>query len=363
MTTEPTLLPRADAYLDAGQYGQALSLAGRHLAEFPDDVDALLIVARAQSGLGLHQESFSTAQRAVALAPDHPGPWIQLALSAPGAGQVQAAIDAAWRAVQLNPGHWSANLVFAHVATMHGERVFKGEQLRRLRADAFQHAEVARSQAPDNPAVHVVMGYCLADLKRFDEARLSFQQALRLDPDNTDAKGGLGYLDLNSGDAAAAAAASAGVLRDDPTYAAAEHNLNVSVVKAMRWVVFVGMGTYFAIIRSIRYLADVEPPLLVNLIIGTIAVAASIWFVFFVRRFLKRAGGAVTTFVRRNRLVVGWAACFTAVLVGLLITACVPVPQMQGVFGLLVLPPYLAAAVLWIIITRRLKKRYRALQG
>lgn len=363
MTADEALLSRADAYLDAGQYQQALSLAGRHLAQFPDDVDGLIVAARALGGLGRHQEAFDAARRAVSLVPDHPATWIQLAVQAPGAGQVPAAVDAAWRAVQLSPQEWGPHVIFAQTATMHGEKAFKGPQLEQLRVDALHHAEVARSLAPDVPEVHVVLGYCLCDVKRFDEARQAFQHALRLDPDSTDARGGLAYLDLNTGNVTAAAAASAGVLRDDPTYAAAEHNLMVSVVRRMRVAVLVGMAAYLLSIRGIRYLADVEPPILINLIIGAVAVGAATWFAFFVRHFLKTAGRSVATFVRRNKLVVAWGACFAVVLLGLLATACFPVSQMTGVFALVVLPPYLAAAVIWIIINRRLKKRYEAMQG
>ena len=360
MITGPNALATAEAYLDAGQYAQALTFAGQHLAQFPDDVDALLMVSRAQSGLGRHAESFANAQRAVALAPDHPATWIQLAFSAGDDRRAKTAIDAAWHAIQLNPGDWSANFTFAHIATMYGERVFKGRELRRLQEDAFRHAEVVRQQAPDNPASHVVMGYCLADFNRIGEARQSFQQALRLDPDYADAKGGLSYLELNFGDVAAAAAASAGLLRDDPGFAVAEYNLHASVVQGMRWAVMVGMVAFFLSIQGTRYLVHIEPPVLANVILGTVAVAATIWFVVFVLRFLKRAGSTVRTYIARNRLVVAWAGCFVLVLIGLMVTAFTPVDRMVGTL-LLVLPPYLAAAVVWIIITRRLKKQHEIL--
>ena len=91
------------------------------------------------------------------------------------------------------PSHFGGLNNLGNVLTRAGKR----------RAAQAAYEEAVR-QHPGNPLGHVSLGICMLELEQFDGARMHFETALTLDPQNAPAHKGLVYLFSRTGDEAAA---------------------------------------------------------------------------------------------------------------------------------------------------------------
>ena len=92
---------------------------------------------------------------------------------------------------------------------------------------ALQIAGGVLATQPANPAAMVVQGDALTMLRQYDQARQSYEDALRVDPSSTDARIGVARLDLSS-NPAAAETSFLEVLQRDPRNTTALNNLGVA---------------------------------------------------------------------------------------------------------------------------------------
>ncbi|WP_158277262.1 tetratricopeptide repeat protein [Serinibacter arcticus] len=172
--THPDALVLARAYADGGRWQDSLREVAAVLAADPRDVDALLLASRAHLALEETEQALAAAQAAGRLDPTSPAPAMNAALALSALRRPKEAREAADRAVAIAP-----NLVTAHLV-----RIDVETSARSFSREADASGQAALRLAPNDPAVHVALGNL--DLARGQAhlARMSYEQALRLDPDN-----------------------------------------------------------------------------------------------------------------------------------------------------------------------------------
>ena len=111
MTTPatPSALARAEALYDAGRYEQAGELAARHLADDPEDADALTLLARCQHRAGNHAAALTAVEQALRAEPELLMAHLmrtQILLGLKRYGDAEAA---AHRTVELAPQFWGSH--------------------------------------------------------------------------------------------------------------------------------------------------------------------------------------------------------------------------------------------------------------
>lgn len=198
---EDLAVQRAEVLLAMRRYSDALGIATTLVASRPQDPRTWTLLARCQLAGGARAAAVVSARQALALAPDHARvhAWASQVLDA--AGLRNLALDTAQEAVRLDP-----NLVAAHAAVA-------------MRAAAI---------APRG------------DVSSFDhflwqQARWHANEAVRLNPADTEAIFAVAYVDLRSGQYARARRGFRAVLAVDPTAEGAQNNLAVLEMRRMRF--------------------------------------------------------------------------------------------------------------------------------
>lgn len=139
----------------------------------------------------------------------------------PARGHRQRAIHDLRTAVVLMPGDWSLLLDAA------GELRRSGDL-----AGSLDFSEKARALRPSSAAPYLSLGATLFLQRRFDEAMLAYQEALRRDLRSAKAYAGLGEVLLEQDRFAPAAAAFAHALEIDPRDAAVHNSLGITLALA-----------------------------------------------------------------------------------------------------------------------------------
>ncbi|HEV2345459.1 MAG TPA: tetratricopeptide repeat protein [Actinocrinis sp.] len=176
-------LARAQRLLALKRTGEALAIVTVVLSSQPDDPAALRLAARCQSALGSNAEALRTAKAAVAADPHSEHGYRILAEVLRRTKSHKAAAEAAAEAVRLAPEEWRAHLTQAQCL---------------LRVDpnaALKAAERACELAPQSADTHYVRGAILRTLRKKEEARAAYRQALAINPQHAQAHGALAILD------------------------------------------------------------------------------------------------------------------------------------------------------------------------
>lgn len=107
---------------------------------------------------------------------------------------------------------------------------------RMFREGRFQDVLAALSDVADkSPRLLRLQGWSLYRLRRLDEARAAFAQALALAPDDQDARIGLAYCDLSQGRLPQAEAAFTALRRQHPDDIAVLEGLGIVYYRQARW--------------------------------------------------------------------------------------------------------------------------------
>ncbi|RST05751.1 tetratricopeptide repeat protein [Streptomyces sp. WAC05374] len=190
--SEPATLRRAEALYDLERYEQAAALTARHLAQHPDDAPALALLARCRRHLGDRAEALRLADEALRADPGLPSAWFLradlLAHGPAGGPQWAAAEDAARRGLALVPHHWSGYHVLGTILARSDAPARRGEAY----ALALRSVELG----PEEDATHFLLGLTAYRLKDYRTAERAYENALRLNPQSSEAHNNLSLLHL-----------------------------------------------------------------------------------------------------------------------------------------------------------------------
>jgi len=182
---------RAQALLDAGRPAAARDAAARLLAAHPDDSGVLVLLGRAELGLGRYASAAALGERAAAAGPegaegsDGEAGLLLAACAWTAAGRRPEAVAAAVRATRCAPGSWRA---WAQLAV-------SGAAGGRAGAGARAAARRAVRLAPQEPEAHLALAVALRPTVPW-RARPALAAALRLDPQHPIAHVDLGLVEL-----------------------------------------------------------------------------------------------------------------------------------------------------------------------
>lgn len=165
-------------HYQAGRYQDARDAAQTALAANPDSADAYNNLALAYLGLAMYDEGIQAAQNAIRLRPDY-----ELARN-----------NLAW--IQQE----KSEVTPPQALTAQAEQaiLLLNESMAHGRAGRFRECVDTATQAADlNPGLAAAfsnLGFCAANLQRWDEAIRNTQEAIRLEPNFQQARANLAWM-------------------------------------------------------------------------------------------------------------------------------------------------------------------------
>lgn len=284
-------LARAQHLIELGRTEQALALLLDLLAEDPDNGYVVTLAAGATLDLDRLDEAEGWARRAAYLNPGEEWPWRLHAIALSRQGRPTEAIAAARTAVRLEPEGWRTHVVLAEVLR---ERPGGFEE-------AWDEGNRACALAPDEAAVHALMGGLAMQANALWLAEPALRNALRLDPSNASALTDLGRLQLIRHDHVQAARQFADAGRRDIHSTVAEHNVDVALTSAAARAFFLAVAILAAARVSLDFATD-RSVVLAGLVTLALLLGVVTWQAMVLRRLL---GGGARGYVRslpwRNR--------------------------------------------------------------
>ncbi|WP_017538630.1 RDD family protein [Nocardiopsis halophila] len=188
------LLRQADMRLDMGKPEEALKLTERGLASHPESDALWTLRAWAQANLGAHQEAIESAQRAIALNGDNQEAYVRLGFSIRDAGRAFEAYAAGAAVLRIDPDSVRGHIIVASSLADCWRKRFPNSG--HFPAQARAALQRAVELAPEDPWVQVQCGVLLRWLGDDASAVPHFREALRLNPDRTQALRNLAEIDL-----------------------------------------------------------------------------------------------------------------------------------------------------------------------
>jgi Flp pilus assembly protein TadD len=206
MTDGAGAAERGNALLDLGRAIEAEKYFREALAAEPANADLLVSLARSLQQQERYDEARDAARQGLAASPEHLGGLLVLSAAMAGLEDFPAALQAVQRGLQIAPG----------LAQLHAQEgallIAQGNS-----ANAFGPLELARTLDPEDSGTVALISAALYNTRRFEEAERTAADALRLDPDNSEAHRILGLLSLRRGGGRSAVDAHRTALRLDPT--------------------------------------------------------------------------------------------------------------------------------------------------
>jgi tetratricopeptide (TPR) repeat protein len=200
------LLPRAEALVEVRRAAEAATLLGQVLAAQPDNFRAWATMARCHSLLDQRPAMIYAAEQAVRTDPNNEWGHRLLASALLRAGHRALALRPAVESVRLAPQNFWTHYTLATVLL----------RIKETRV-AWPVAVRARELGPLEPATHVLCGEVLQVMADFPAARANYTEALRLDPDDHDARHHLAMLEYRRARPLAAASNLSAVVAGAPT--------------------------------------------------------------------------------------------------------------------------------------------------
>lgn len=176
------------------------------VARAPDDIELLALLGNAYMRGKEYKLANKVFEKAAAMAPDAKSIRTRLALSRLALGQRQRAIDDLDKAVSLDGRIGSAGVVLGLVQLRDGAYM-----------DALETARRLSARNPGNPFPHNLAGAAYLQQNKYDEARASFEAALKISPDYRPARFNLAAVDSRQGRFAAAKTRLGNILKQHPT--------------------------------------------------------------------------------------------------------------------------------------------------
>lgn len=154
--------------LNSGQIRQSLPILTTLFHKDPGDVDTLYRLGLAYSELGQYQQAISLLEKAVEYAPDHVHALVGLGVAEIAAGNPLIAEGWLRKANQLDPSNrWAL-------------RNLAGALMKQRRFDdSLSVIRQCLAVAPDDIAMMIAYGDCLAELGRSDESEVHYRMAVQ----------------------------------------------------------------------------------------------------------------------------------------------------------------------------------------
>lgn len=154
--------------LNAGQVKQALPILTTLYHQDPSDVDTLYRLGLAYSELGQHQQATEFLEKAVELAPDHVHALVGLGVAEAARGNLLIAEEWLRKSLYLEPtNRWALRNL---AGTLMKQRRFD---------DALSMIRECLAVAPDDIAMMIAYGDCLAEIGRSDESEVHYRDAIK----------------------------------------------------------------------------------------------------------------------------------------------------------------------------------------
>jgi tetratricopeptide (TPR) repeat protein len=159
---------KALALLNSGQIKQSLPILTTLYHRDPGDVDTLYRLGLAYSELGQYQQATDLLEKAVELAPDHVHALVGLGVAEIAAGNPLVAEEWLRKAIQLEPSNrWAL-------------RNLAGALIKQQRFDdSLLVIRRCLAVAPNDIAMMIAYGDCLAELDRSDESEVHYRLAVK----------------------------------------------------------------------------------------------------------------------------------------------------------------------------------------
>lgn len=182
--------PRATAATAKMLNEEMLDVAGRTLADFSQDADAIGLMGMAQNRSGNSARAMDYWEKCVRLDPDRADVYDAMGIVALKKGQFEQAA-ALWRkALQRAPSAPGVHYRLARALLRLGNL-----------EEAAAELEADIKITPDASRSYLLLGQTYLQLKQHDKARDSYQAVLRIDPGETDAYYGLAMVCQRLGEA------------------------------------------------------------------------------------------------------------------------------------------------------------------
>ncbi len=204
-------LHRARVLVQLKRKDEAITAIRRSIELQPDDVTVHQNLGWMLISVGRHEEALSAYEKALELQPDSPNSYADVAGTLCQLRRYEKVFPYVEKALQLQPRHESA--LISHTAALIAfgkltEAMANVEELLAANPQSFQGhlwrskilvfmgqperalqlSAASRGIALDNPTNHVNHGWILGSLNRLREAIVCYDKAIKLKPDDTDAR-------------------------------------------------------------------------------------------------------------------------------------------------------------------------------
>lgn len=315
------VLQRAELLTDTDRHQEALRLVTPALAVHPDDPRPHLAASLAHLGIdGGAPEALRHAQEAARLLPQGEHAYRLQALAFLKLKRPREASHVARRAVELEPDVWQTHYIYAHTLL---NDPFTQEQAGRAAAEA-------RRLAPHQPAVHLLAARTYLDGggRATKEERLAaeghIREALRLDPQSSEAAHELARVQLHGHRPSRAMSGFADALRMDPQQSASVAGLSAAFVQ---WVWRAHLVLWAAGFLVVRRVAATDEPASrrVGFLVALVAAAACVWMLTRISTSVDGRLDTVTRAVwRTDKMGAVWAGLLVPVALGYVLAMLLP---------------------------------------
>jgi cytochrome c-type biogenesis protein CcmH/NrfG len=227
-----TVVERAYALTELGRRREAMELLQPHLAAHCDDVEGWCVFARCEMELDEFDSALAHADAALRLDPEEPAAWWLRTMTLILLRRHDEALAAAAECRRLDPDSWLSHTTYAYALSHFPSRL----------AEAFEAACNGVAVSPLEPQAHLAVGLIAAGQGRRRVAERAYRRVLELDPQDADARNGMGTLQMSGwrpGRVQRAAPHYAGALSVDPNHRLARENIDALTVlllrRARRW--------------------------------------------------------------------------------------------------------------------------------
>ncbi len=176
-------LKNAVAYESAGKYESALMSLDEAIGLQNDYIDAWLIKGIILSKLGKCNEAYKCYEKVIELDPNSADAWRLKAAAYTSQNLHEKAAECFTKAVELNPNNLEFRLSLAGCL----------QRLKRF-DDTLKCYIEAKQQMPNDPRIDYYIGVMWGNRADYQKALISFEEALNLKPDFTDAMLGKGIM-------------------------------------------------------------------------------------------------------------------------------------------------------------------------
>ena len=333
MSTPGSVVQRALVLVDASP-AAAMQLLAPYLASEPDDPMALCVAAQAMLKLAKPTEALRMSQRAASLSPSDDWPLRLQALAMHQLDRNWDAQNLARHSVAVNPNVWQTHYMVG-CADLWAEAVTPHSQAA---------AEKARELAPDEPRTHELVGQIALAMGRSKVAVTSFENALRLDPDDAVAQHELARAHFRRMRIGKSLQGFLAVGRMDPSIKQTRINLHNVFIRA---TLFLHYAVFLAALLS-------RPaPVVSAILLAAFAIGVLLWARY-------RGGPALLRFARglwsRDKLLVTWAGLASTAGVLIIVRPLLSIghaqtgnpPPHSGILTVALLMLVAGVAVSWI---------------